>query len=169
MFDVSLMPQQIQNLFENLQKSEVRENLTPFNILLTGTTGTGKTTAAKEIARAMNAELLEIKLRHGRASLEWIDRIETFGSTRSLNWLETGDFTERPKVVLVDEIELVPNQAIVIRRSLDDFKGKLYFIATCNSTDKIHDSVISRFKVIECNGEDLRQKKTHTQINSLLD
>lgn len=164
-YDASIMPQQIQNLIANLPKAT---DLKPFNILLVGPTGTGKTTTALKIAEVMNAELLEVKLKHGRADLSYLDRISTFGSTNSLGWIDTGDFTKRPKVVLVDEIDLVPTQGIPLRRTLDDQKSKIFFIATCNSIEKLHESVISRFQVIKVEGEDLRQKFSHNQIKALL-
>lgn len=167
-YDIKRMPTQIQNLFSNLSEPGSLDNLQPFRLLLVGSTGTGKTTTAYELAKLINADLLEVKLKHGRADLGWLSQIETHARTRNLNWLDTGDHRERIKAVLLDEAELIPANGICVRRSLDDHPN-LFVIATANSIDKMHPSVVSRFKVIECNGVDLRAELAHISINKLLE
>lgn len=160
--------QEIKNLFKQIP--EYRDCLKPFNLILTGKAGTGKTSIALALAELIGADLLKIALKHGRADMGYLDRIDNFAHTQNLNWMETGnlDDTNRPKVVLLDEIDLIPTGCIPLRSLLNDHSGKIFFIGTCNSTVKIDASVLSRFQKVEIKGEDLRQTIQHAQIKTLL-
>ncbi|MCO4201217.1 AAA family ATPase [Aeromonas hydrophila] len=160
--------QEIKNLFKQIP--EYRDCLKPFNLILTGKAGTGKTSIALALAELIGADLLKIALKHGRADMGYLDRIDNFAHTQNLNWMETGNLDDinRPKVVLLDEIDLIPTGCIPLRSLLNDHSGKIFFIGTCNSTVKIDASVLSRFQKVEIKGDDLRQTIQHSQIKTLL-
>lgn len=168
-FNVDLIQsQEIKNLFRQIP--DYLDCLQPFNLILTGNPGTGKTSTALALADLIGADLLTIKLKHGRDSMAYLDRIDNFAMTTNLNWLESGDYdtAPKPKMILLDEIDLVPANCIPLRALLNDHSGKVFFIGTCNSTSKIHSSVLSRFQKVEIKGEDLRQKIQHAQIKTLM-
>ncbi|MGL5396280.1 AAA family ATPase [Aeromonas veronii] len=168
-FNVNLIQsREIKNLFRQIP--DYLDCLKPFNLILTGNPGTGKTSTALALADLIGADLLKIALKHGRAEMSYLERIENFARTQNLNWLETGNFDDihRPKVVLLDEIDLVPAGCIPLRSLLNDHSDKLFFIGTCNSIAKIDASILSRFQTVEIKGEDLRQTIKHAQIKTLM-
>ncbi|MGC5427045.1 AAA family ATPase [Aeromonas veronii bv. sobria] len=165
-YDIKLMPEQIQKLFQQIP--DYKEYLKPFSLLLHGPCGTGKTTTARELAKTINAEVLEIPLKHGRADMLWIKKIENFARSGNLNFLD--GIEDKPfKVVILDEMDLIPCQCIPLRAIMNEFAGQLFFIGTTNHKNKINDSVLSRFHCVLMDGEDIRQKTTHNQIKSLME
>lgn len=113
------------------------------NLMLTGTSGIGKTTAAKAIAQELGADTMFVN-----ASLEGgIDNIRNdiaqFSSTVSI-------VGNGRKIVILDEADNLSTAAQMGMRSfMEEFASNCAFILTCNFKGKVLDAIHSRCVTID--------------------
>lgn len=113
------------------------------NLMLTGSSGIGKTTAAKAIAEELGADTMFVN-----ASLDGgIDNIRNdiaqFSSTVSI-------VGEGRKIVILDEADnLTAASQMGMRSFMEEFAVNCAFILTCNFKGKILDAIHSRCVAID--------------------
>jgi replication factor C small subunit len=111
------------------------------NLLLEGTAGTGKTTAARILAKGHDTLYVNTSSERGIETLKG-DIVE-FCGTRSF-----GDFESEQKVVILDEIDGATEMFFKALRATMEKYQFVRFIATCNYIQKLPDPVQSRFLVL---------------------
>lgn len=112
------------------------------NLLLTGSSGRGKTSLAKILASDHTSIYINCSLDTG------IDNVRTkivdFCSTISVF-----DDEVKMKIVILDEFDGVSDAYMkALRGTIEQFHKTTRFIATCNYINKIPDNIQSRFEVI---------------------
>jgi len=133
-----ILPKQIQDMFS----SYVAQGKMP-NLLLTGTPGTGKTTAALALCSQLQYEVLFI---NGSSEGKLIDtlrvKIAGFASTVSL-------YSDR-KCVIMDEADGMPVDTQKAYRSfIEQYSSTCSFISTANYKNRLIDALHSRSGTIE--------------------
>ena len=116
------------------------------NLLLTGTSGLGKTTVGRALCEEMNLDHIVVN-----GSMEGnIDtlrsKISQFASSVSLEG-------NGPKVVILDEADYLNPQSTqpALRGFIEEFSNNCRFIMTCNFKNRIIEPLHSRCAVIEFN------------------
>jgi DNA polymerase III delta prime subunit len=112
------------------------------NLLLTGSTGTGKTSVAKALCDEIGADYIFINgsLENGVDILR--TRIQGFGSSVS--------FTGGRKVIIVDEADNLTSAAqLAFRGVIEELSVNCSFIFTCNYKNRIIEAIHSRCATIE--------------------
>lgn len=119
----------------------VKEGKCP-NLLLSGTSGVGKTTVAYALAKELNADLMYINA----SSESSIDVIRT----KVLQFASTISFSGGSKITLLDEFDgMSPNAMNALKGFLEEFSSNHSFIFTSNSLHKIIEPLQSRCQVID--------------------
>jgi len=116
-----------------------------------GSSGTGKTTLAMAVAKAIPAELHHIPSQE--CNLATLERV-----MRTCNYLPMTGF--KYHLVLVDEADqMSPAAQLYLLSKLDstNFPPNTIFIFTCNSTDRLEDRFLSRAHVLEFSSYGLSQ------------
>lgn len=115
------------------------------HILLYGSPGLGKTSAAKALVKQFNHPYLYINASTDTSVDIVRNRITDFCANRSV-MNEPGKL----KVVLLDEIDGVSDQFFkALRATMDQFSINARFIATCNYINKVPDPIKSRFELLD--------------------
>lgn len=106
------------------------------HLLLYGGAGTGKTTLAKIIAKAIDCDLMYINASDENNVETVRDKIKGFASTMGFRqW----------KLVILDEADfLTVNGQAALRNLMETFSKTCRFILTCNYVEKIIDPIQSR-------------------------
>tara|TARA_B100000497_G_C7666895_1_gene402122 strand:+ start:665 stop:1591 length:927 start_codon:yes stop_codon:yes gene_type:complete len=106
------------------------------HLLFYGTAGTGKTTLAKIIANAIDADVMYINASDENSVDAVRDKIKRYASTVGFRkW----------KVVILDESDyLTPNAQAALRNLMETYSKTTRFILTCNYVEKIIDPIQSR-------------------------
>ena len=119
--------------------SWIKEGSIP-HLLFSGSAGTGKTTLAKILIKALNVDEYDIMVANGSKEarkVEWIDRLINFCQT-----MPFGKF----KVVLIDEADYMNINSVqpALRNLMEDYSSNVRFIMTCNYPNKIMPAIHSR-------------------------
>lgn len=116
--------------------SYVRDGQIP-HMILAGSAGIGKTTVAKALAKAIDADLLYINA----SNESGVDTIRT----KIVQFASTASMEGNLKVVLLDESDqLTHNAQGIMRAVMEEFHQNTRFILTCNFKNKIMDAIQSR-------------------------
>ena len=138
--DECVLPSSIK---ENFQKVLIQGELQ--NMMLTGTAGTGKTTAAKALCNELGLDYLLINGSEESGIDTLRNKIKQFASTVSLQ----GGY----KVVILDEADYLNPQSTqpALRGFIEEFSANCRFILTCNFKNRIIEPLHSRCTTIEFN------------------
>lgn len=132
-----IMPEALKATFQSyVDKQEIP------NLLLTGSTGTGKTSVARAMCEEVGADYIFINgsLENGVDLLR--TKIQSFGSSVSL--------MGGRKVIIVDEADNLTNAAqLAFRGVIEELSVNCSFIFTCNYKNRIIDAIHSRCATIE--------------------
>lgn len=140
--------------FINDLKQWIQENTLP-NLLLHGTPGTGKTTAAKLIVKNINCDHLYLNCSDENGIDTIRDKVKQFASSASFKPL---------KVVILDEADfLTINAQAALRNVIEAFSTTTRFIFTCNYVERIIDPLQSRLSSYELKMLDMKQIAKHLQ------
>jgi len=111
------------------------------HLLLTGTAGTGKTTAAKLIVNNINCDFIYINCSDENGVDTIRDKVKNFVSSASFKPL---------KVVIMDEADfLTVNAQAALRNVIETYSLSARFIFTCNYLERIIDPIQSRTVIFE--------------------
>lgn len=132
-----ILPKPLKDLFQNIVASDELPNL-----LLTGTSGLGKTTVARALCEEMGLEVLFINASEDNGIDLLRTTIRDFGSTVS--------FDGAKKVIILDEADNMSHQLQQgLRGAIQDFSKTCKFILTCNYKNKIIPAIQSRTVHVE--------------------
>ena len=106
------------------------------HLLFYGSAGTGKTTLAKIIANAVDADIMYINASDENSVDAVRDKIKRYASTVGFRkW----------KIIILDESDyLTPNAQAALRNLMETYSRTTRFILTCNYVEKIIDPIQSR-------------------------
>ena len=136
--DDCILPQSLKTLFTSfVQKGELS------NLLLSGTSGIGKTTVAKALCEQLNCYWIMINGSEEGGIDVLRNKIKNFASTVSLSGGK--------KVVILDEADYLNPQSTqpALRGFVEEFHKNCRFILTCNFKNRIIEPLHSRFSNIE--------------------
>lgn len=136
--DDCILPKEQKDYFKNLVKNGEIQNM-----LLCGTSGTGKTTVARALCEQLNSDYIIINGSEESGIDVLRTKIKSFASTVS--------FTGNTKVVILDEADyLNPNSTQpALRGFIEEFANNCRFIFTCNYKNRIIQPLHSRCAVVE--------------------
>ena len=138
--DECVLPDDLKSNFKKVLKHGELQNM-----LLTGTAGTGKTTAAKALCNELDLDYLLINGSEESGIDTLRNKIKHFASTVSLQ----GGY----KVVILDEADYLNPQSTqpALRGFIEEFSSNCRFILTCNFKNRIIEPLHSRCTTIEFN------------------
>jgi DNA polymerase III delta prime subunit len=111
------------------------------HLLFYGKPGTGKTTIAKIIVKAINADVLYINASDENGVDIIRDKIKGFASTMGFNGT---------KIIILDEADFMsPNGQAALRNVMETFSNNCRFILTCNYVEKIIPAIQSRCQTFQ--------------------
>ena len=136
--------------------------LNKLNILFIGDIGTGKTTFLNALIReyykgipseSYVSNILQINSLKEQGINFCMNDVKTFCQTHSL-------VNEKKKIILLDDIDLIGEQSQqVFRNFIDKYSTNVHFIATCSNSQKVIETLQSRFIIIKINQPELIQLK----------
>ena len=137
-----ILPANIKKTFLGI----VKAGLMP-NMLLSGTSGLGKTTVAIALCKSLELDYILINSSEESGIDILRNKIKQFASTISLSG---GD---KVKVVILDESDSLNPQSTqpALRAFIEEFSSNCRFIFTCNFKNRIIEALHSRCTVIEFN------------------
>ena len=136
--------------------------LNKLNILFIGDIGTGKTTFLNALIReyykgipseSYVSNILQINSLKEQGINFCRNDVKTFCQTHSL-------VNEKKKIILLDDIDLIGEQSQqVFRNFIDKYSTNVHFIATCSNSQKVIETLQSRFIIIQINQPEMIQLK----------
>lgn len=139
--------------------------LNKLNILFVGDVGTGKTTILNALIREYYKEIpthlyssniLPINSLKEQGINFCRNDVKTFCQTHS-------SINGKKKIIILDDIDLIGEQSQqVFRNFMDKYSTNVHFIATCSNSQKVIETLQSRFIIIKINQPEL------TQLNQLM-
>lgn len=139
--------------------------LNNLNILFIGDVGTGKTTILNSLIKEYYKEIpthlyssniLPINSLKEQGINFCRNDVKTFCQTHS-------SINGKKKIILLDDIDLIGEQTQqVFRNFIDKYSNNVHFIATCSNSQKVIETLQSRFIIIKINQPEL------TQLNQLM-
>lgn len=133
-----IVPQRIRTIFEN---GVVQ------SMLLHGTAGIGKTSAAKAICKQFQHNTLYLNMSETTGVDTIRETIMDFAMNQSIL-----HYDNPIKVVILDEMDGMSQQAYAaLRATMEKCSVNTRFIGTCNYVEKIPDPIQSRFLMIDFN------------------
>ena len=133
-----IVPQRIRTIFEN---GVVQ------SMLLYGTAGIGKTSAAKAICKQFQHNTLYLNMSETTGVDTIRETIMEFAMNQSIL-----HYDNPIKVVILDEMDGMSQQAYAaLRATMEKCSVNTRFIGTCNYVEKIPDPIQSRFLMIDFN------------------
>jgi DNA polymerase III delta prime subunit len=113
------------------------EGKSVMNMLFYGRAGTGKTSAARILLKAIDADPYELNGSHNHGDKTMVNEINVFSSTVSM-W-------SQPKVVFIDEADgLTKDVQASLRYLIEHHNDRVRFILTANDEKKLSDAIKSR-------------------------
>ena len=141
----------------DLQKWITEGNLP--NLLLHGSPGTGKTTAAKLIVKNIQCDFIYINCSDENGIDTIRETVKQFASAATFQPI---------KVVILDEADfLTINAQAALRNIIESFSGNTRFIFTCNFVERIIEPLQSRLTLYELSSPPIKQVARH--LASVLD
>ena len=137
--DDCVLPVEIKNVLNNIiDTGEVP------NLLLTGTSGIGKTTVAKALCNQLGCDWIMI---NGSNEGRMIDTLRT----TITNYASTVSFSGGKKIIIIDEADYMNRESVqpAMRGLIEEFSNNCRFIFTCNYKNKILPALHSRCSVID--------------------
>ena len=120
------------------------------HLLLYGPAGTGKTSLAKLIAKAVQSDVLYINASSENSVENVRTKIHSFAASMGFNKL---------KIVILDEADfLSPNAQAALRNLMETYSMTTRFMLTCNYQERIIEPIISRsqpFQIIPPNKKEV--------------
>lgn len=139
--------------------------LNKLNILFIGDVGTGKTTILNALIREYykdvptnlySSNILPINSLKEQGINFCRNDVKTFCQTHS-------SINGKKKIILLDDIDLIGEQSQqVFRNFIDKYSTNVHFIATCSNSQKVIETLQSRFIIIKIN------QPEPTQLNQLM-
>lgn len=124
-------------------KSIVEDGIITNNMMFYGSSGTGKTTAARAICEQLGYEYIIVNASDERGLDVIRERIKNFASTVSM--MDGGR-----KCFILDEADsLLPDTQKALRRASEEYSKNCSFIMTANFPNRIIEAIHSRFVTIE--------------------
>ncbi len=135
-----ILPDELKSTFQKIVDTGEMHNM-----LLSGSSGLGKTTIAKALCNELNLDYILINSSEDSGIDVLRNRIRQFASSISLD----GQY----KVVILDEADYLNPQSTqpALRAFIEEFSKNCRFIFTCNFRNKIIEPLQSRCAVIEFN------------------
>lgn len=123
------------------------------NLLLFGSPGTGKTTAAKLVVKNINCDFLYLNCSDENGIDVIRDKVKQFASGATFKPL---------KVVILDEADfLTINAQAALRNIIESFSLTTRFIFTCNYVERIIDALQSRLTCFYLASADIKDVAKH--------
>jgi DNA polymerase III delta prime subunit len=146
-----------EHFIADLQKWITEGNLP--NLLLHGSPGTGKTTAAKLIVKNIQCDFIYINCSDENGIDTIRETVKQFASAATFQPI---------KVVILDEADfLTINAQAALRNIIESFSGNTRFIFTCNFVERIIEPLQSRLTLYELSSPPIKQVARH--LASVLD
>jgi DNA polymerase III delta prime subunit len=131
--DDCILPEQIKSYF-----IELRDSGNVPNLLLSGPSGTGKTSVTLALADELGRDFIKINGSEERSIDVIRNKVKSYASTISLS--STGK-----KFLLIDEADNLTHDAqLALRAFIEDFQSNCVFIFTCNYKNRIDKALCSR-------------------------
>jgi len=145
--DELILPEDIKNTFRSI----IGEGKIP-NLILSGSAGTGKTSAAMVLCRELDCDYIII---NGSDEGRLIDTLRN----KLTQYCSSVSMSGGRKVVIIDEADYMTPDSVqpAMRGFIEKFSSNCSFIFTCNFKNRIIDPIHSRCAVIDYSASDTQQ------------